>query len=433
MSCLTVRNVLFAVALTLCHAARAHNPALDPPEPTSVPEAWNVITQCTANTQTLLDTNQLREIAYQVADCSPAVRMLQAHVSEQPKPTELAPKLEQMFNAGAAIIIAAREPNDPLSKARQRYSGFKTLVKEIAAQYPPEVVNAEVFICPMHPTDRHLKSSEVCSLCHMKLIKRRIAASSVYEAPGEPSMVMKASVDAPLRKDAPAKVTIDLSRRDGSPVVSRDLLVMHTQRIHLLIVDPTLEDYHHEHPAPTTKPGEYVFSFTPKRAGPYRIWADLVPADSCIQKYVTVDLPSDEKGGAIGDRSTVLSTEFDGIQFKLDFDTKGKSIRAREPVLGHLTVTNISDGAPVTRLEPVMGAFAHLVGFFDDYQTVIHVHPAGPEPADDHEHGGPVLPFYLYAPKPGFMKFYAQVRVDGADRFVPFSLNIAPAGAKPSK
>src|SRR5438045_1808440 len=75
----------------------AHNPALDPPEPLSVPEAWNIITQCTANIDTLLKSNQLREIAYQVADCSPAIRFLQAHLMDQRNLAELK-QLEQLFN-----------------------------------------------------------------------------------------------------------------------------------------------------------------------------------------------------------------------------------------------------------------------------------------------------------------------------------------------
>ena len=114
------------------------------------------------------------------------------------------------------------------------------------------------------------------------------------------------------------------------------------------------------------------------------------------------------------------------MQLKLDFDTKGRPIRAGEPVLGRLTITG-ADGKPFTGLEPVMGAFAHFVGFCDDYRTVIHVHPIGPEPTRPDEHGGPVLPFCLYAPKPGYMRFYAQIRVGGQDRFAAFGLNIEPS------
>jgi hypothetical protein len=80
-----------------------------------------------------------------------------------------------------------------------------------------------------------------------------------------------------------------------------------------------------------------------------------------------------------------------------------------------------------------MGAFGHFVGFCDDYQTVIHVHPADPEPDQPTQRGGPTLPFFLYAPKSGYMRFYVQVRIAGTDRFVPFGLNIGPAVSQTPK
>src|SRR5438045_606968 len=78
----------------------------------------------------------------------------------------------------------------------------------------------------------------------------------------------------PLVAGKKAEIKIKLARGDNSPVLSADLMVMHTQPIHLLIEEPGLGDYHHEHPVPTNTPGEYAFSFTPLKSSPYRIWAD---------------------------------------------------------------------------------------------------------------------------------------------------------------
>jgi len=424
----TVRLVLLALCCWTAPAS-AHNPALDPPEPGSVPEAWNVITQCSANVQTLIDTNQLREIAYQIANTTPAIRLLKSRIGEMKDAEKVSTALDRMSNAGAAVIIAARQPNDPRNSALDAYHNLQDAVKSAAAFYPPEVVNAAVYICPMHPKDRHLNSDERCSLCKMPLIKRRIVASSIYEKPGESSIVMSAEPDKSVQQGKSSRVTIRLSRRDGSPVLPGDLLVMHTQRIHLLIVDQTLADYHHEHPTATDTPGEYIFTFSPSKPGAYRIFADVVPAASCIQEYVVADLKSDSAGGQIDDRATELKTTLDEMQFKLSFDPKALPLRAGEPVLGELTVT-AADGKPYRGLEPVMGAFGHFVGFNEDHATVVHVHPAGVEPTDPKQRGGPTLPFFLYAPKPGYMRFYAQVRVEGVDRFVPFGLNIAEAGQR---
>src|SRR5687768_15970280 len=61
----------------------AHPPDLVP-EPTTVPQAWNVIRQSTTNIGALLDTNQLKEIQVHVSNISPALRTLQANLKHLP-------------------------------------------------------------------------------------------------------------------------------------------------------------------------------------------------------------------------------------------------------------------------------------------------------------------------------------------------------------
>ena len=86
-----------------------------------------------------------------------------------------------------------------------------------------------------------------------------------------------------------------------------------------------------------------------------------------------------------------------------------------------------ADGRPFTQLEPIMGAYAHLVGFADDYRTIVHLHPSGEEPKRPADRGGPTLEFKFYPPRPGFYRFYAQVHVDGKDRFARFGVVVPPA------
>ncbi|MEO5722015.1 MAG: hypothetical protein ABIR71_11155 [Chthoniobacterales bacterium] len=64
-----------------------------------------------------------------------------------------------------------------------------------------------------------------------------------------------------------APLIIRLTAPDGQPVTLEGLIVAHTQKIHLLIVDETLTDYHHEHPTPTNKPGDTVSTSTRNSAG----------------------------------------------------------------------------------------------------------------------------------------------------------------------
>jgi hypothetical protein len=57
---------------------------------------------------------------------------------------------------------------------------------------------------------------------------------------------------------------------------------------------------------------------------------------------------------------------------------------------------------------------------------VLHIHPLGKEPTLESQRGGPKLEFHIAPEKPGFVKFFAQVRIDGKDLFAPFGVTIAP-------
>ena len=72
-----------------------------------------------------------------------------------------------------------------------------------------------------------------------------------------------------------------------------------------------------------------------------------------------------------------------------------------------------ADGKGFTGLEPVMAAFAHIVGFNEDYNTVLHMHPKGAPILDGAARGGPELEFQIYALRPGFVRLFAQVQIAG--------------------
>jgi hypothetical protein len=73
-----------------------------------------------------------------------------------------------------------------------------------------------------------------------------------------------------------------------------------------------------------------------------------------------------------------------------------------------------------------MNAFAHLVGFYSDYNTVVHLHPTGGDVLNPALRGGPALGFILFPPKAGFVRLYCQVMIDEKMVFAPFNLNIQP-------
>ncbi len=411
-------------------AARAHVPL---PEsvlnPQTEPEAWNVLRLAAANIERLVHEDRLGEVPDQASLCSPALRTIARLAATTPRQKEIT--IGTVRAASAVDSLAQGCVAGDRASVNAALMKLRTALDALAVGTDPQVTNADIFSCPMHPDVVSADGKALCPKCGMALSLRRIPYSFVYVAPpGEASMQLTASADGPLQGDRPAHVKIRLTTRDGSPVAASDLLVAHTQRIHLLIIDPALEDYHHEHPVPTSVPGEYEFTFTPTKSSPYRIYADVVPALTGIQEYIPVDLPGirapNVHDAPSENRQGTFTAEVDGLHFQLALDgTAGRSLRSRQAQTLRISVSD-ADGRPLAQLEPVMNAFAHLVGFYDDGRTVVHLHPAGPDIIDMAARGGPSLEFRFYPPKEGFLRLYCQVSIGGKMIFVPFGVNILP-------
>jgi len=222
-----------------------------------------------------------------------------------------------------------------------------------------------------------------------------------------------------LKPGKPVTVLAKLNNIRERTVITEDQLeVVHTQKIHLLLIDPTLTDYQHIHPQPTKTPGVYSFSFTPKLSGGYRAWADITPLGGKQQFVMSEDLGAHRAG-------TINKTEsheavIGSYRFTLSFDKP--PVEGSES-MGKIHVTD-KKGNAVAALEPIMGAFAHIVGFYDDFRTVAHTHPMGKEPESAHDRGGPELTFHFAPSKSGFVKLFAQVKIGGKEIFVPFGVMV---------
>lgn len=415
--------LLLLLLLGVWHAA-AHVPVPDSVlDPRTAPEAWNVLRLATANVERLFRENRLAEINDQLSLCGPALRALPrfAVPARQPMVAPLAIRGSVAVGSLAQAVVAGDRP-----AAETAFASLRTVLDQMSPAFDPPTVSADIFFCPMHPDCLSPDRTAVCPKCGMALVVRHIPYSFVYVPPGEPSLLLTAVTDHPLASGQPVRVTIRLGKRDGTPVLLSDLTVTHTQPIHLLIVDPALEDYHHEHPAPTSTPGEYTFSFTPAKATSYRIFADVAPAASGVQEYPFTDLPGTAPAHAAPIRENTFLADSAGLNFRLSVeDLDQLPLRAQQPRSLHITVQR-SDDQPETRLEPVMAAFAHLVGFYDDGRTVVHLHPAGGEITNPALRGGPSLDFKFYPPKPGWLRLYVQIQLDGHAVFAPFELHIEP-------
>jgi len=232
----------------------------------------------------------------------------------------------------------------------------------------------------------------------------------------------KVFLQDPLAKGQKIQTEIEfISKKDGKPLLPSDIQETHTEKIHLLIFDQTLTDYQHIHPTPTDKPGIYQFEWTPREASYYRLWADLTPLCTNQEEYIRLDLGALSQGPQEATKIVSSTQTVNGLTYTLSFDAP--KLISEKPVMGKVTVKD-GQGHPFTELEPLMGAFAHIVAMNEDFKTIAHVHPMGVEPTKESERGGPELAFHFEPNKPGFWKIWVQVKIHGKDVFIPFGVDV---------
>lgn len=234
---------------------------------------------------------------------------------------------------------------------------------------------------------------------------------------GEAELVITPISPKQLKAGEENEVSLYIQDLKAKPIDVSQFEVVHTEPVHLLIIEPGLKDYHHEHPRQKAK-GMYSFSFTPNTSCGYRIWADVQLKDS-HQYYYPVNIKGKEACDIPIEKTVNLEVSSQGYDFKLDLES---DLTVGSAVLATLTISK--DNQPVNFLEPVMGAFAHMVGFYEDYESIAHIHPMGKEPTEDSERGGPSLSFHINPEKVGYLKLFAQVQIDGKQVFAPFGLMI---------
>ena len=421
------RPFAFAVLASLWLAGIALSDPVVPGnilDPKTAPEAWNVIRLATNNIERLIEENRLSEIPVQASYCSPSLRTLARLATTAEAAAQVGPQTARAIEWLGAIARGAE--GNSLPSTKDGLAKLRLVLTDIARYFDPKAVASDIFFCPMHSDFVSEQAATPCAKCSMSLLTRRIPYSFIYTKPGEPTTRMTATASAPIEAGRKVDVKVRMEKADKSPVTHDDLIVMHTQPIHLLIEDPSLGDYHHEHPVPTKTPGEYAFSFTPGKTAPYRIWADMVPTATGVQELPFADLPSSGKGGQAAHTENRYTSSVDGYNFTLTLG-KGNHIPIQAQQARGMTVKiEDADGKPMTTLEPVMNAFAHLVGFYSDYKTVVHLHPSGGDVLNPDLRGGPALSFVFFPPKAGFIRLYCQVSVGGKMLFAPFNVNVEP-------
>ncbi len=241
------------------------------------------------------------------------------------------------------------------------------------------------------------------------------------------------------RAEREMRGVVRLATASGKPIGPVDLLVMHTRKLHLLVIDPTLTDYQHLHPEPGAKEGEWVFAFTPKSGGVYRVFADFTPTATGRGLYAGTELAvasaAERAGGATVLRGggtpptaeTELAVGAEGMRVRQDgfvfsLAVEGGVLEAGKVADLAFSIVKADGGA--VPLEPVMDAYAHLVAFDEGRSGFAHLHPNEGDLTKRPDAKAPRLTFKITIPQRGRYVIWAQVNIGGAERFVAFPVEV---------
>jgi len=220
------------------------------------------------------------------------------------------------------------------------------------------------------------------------------------------------------------QVNLELKTKGGMSIAPHELAYTHTKQMHLMAIDPSLEDYHHIHPEPIGIDGNYGFSFTPKMSGAYRFFTEVVPLVSRRQVLAvsTTEVQGQELEPVFIEPTRSYVNEglrFELVGLPLELET-GRDYRFELKVL-------TSEGEPA-KLETVMGAKAHMVAFDAELRGFAHMHPeaslgvssAGFVPVDVDEAFG----FVFNVPNPGWYRMFAQIQINGEPVYGRFDCRV---------
>jgi hypothetical protein len=261
----------------------------------------------------------------------------------------------------------------------------------------------DAYWCPMHPDVRAPEAGATCPLCGMDLVA--IPPPRVGE--------YRMDVDVQPAGDGRGAAGLRVVIRDpesGQPVPS--FAIVHDRPFHLFIVDRSLEYFEHVHPEPA---GEGTFELREAiPPGEYMLIADFLPhggTSQTVQRAIVTpghDAPLMPPAPHLveGPRERVAG----GIRFALD----AAEVRGRRQATLRVTMTDAETGAPLTDLEPYLGAPAHLLIVNADLTDAVHGHPL------ETDTRGPTVTFEPLMPAAGMYKLWVQVQRKGEVVTVPF-------------
>ena len=279
------------------------------------------------------------------------------------------------------------------------------------------------FVCPMHPAVQS-KTTGTCAVCGMALVSGDPSPQNAYtlEIRTSPAQVVPG-------RPFDLQVTV---RDTKTKAVVKDFTEVHEKRYHMFVISHDLEHYAHIHPEQQPN-GSWSLEITVPKPGHYKIYSDFLPKGGTPQviarSLVTAGVAGEHGSETRLTADRELSHIADSMSVTLGLPPGGL-IAGREQTLTY-RITDAATGAPVTDIEPYLGAWGHSLLVSEDTSHAVHAHPSehvrgGP----DAKGGGPELTFKATLPEPGNYRIWTQIKRGGEVSTAVFTVAVAPPAVR---
>lgn len=358
------------------------------------------------------------------------------------------------FLRGAAMFEATALvwPGDRAASVAPLKADFEPWVDTLAARPHTRLA----WVCPMHEAQGAAQPG-LCPLCGMHLVPNKpprpwpqlhdanyqmelaISAPALQRQTARPiQMASSRPIRLAQRDLAPAaeraiggaaatyaavahpapgqtvRLTLRPRRSDGTIV--RDLEVVHTKKLHLIVASDDLAYFDHVHPMQQSD-GSLTLDYAFPHPGRFSLYADITPTGDRNQVF---QLPVEVSGSPAPAQPLIVTPaqakEFGEYRVELQM-TPDPPVRKDETTL---TFTISRKGLPVTDLEPFLGAGGHCVILSEDGRSYLHSHPL--EMGGDRF--GPSITFHTLFPRPGAYKVWAQFQHQGKPLTFDFVIKV---------
>ena len=264
-------------------------------------------------------------------------------------------------------------------------------------------------MCPMHPDVRG-KAGDVCAKCGMALVPATLDYHPYH-----------LDVDLTPRALRPgergrARFVV---RDPASGAVVKRFEPVHERVFHLFIVSRDLEFFAHVHPS-LHPDGSLDAEVVVPRAGAYQLIADFLPSGGSPQ-FVQRAFATAHYQGSFSQPPALVADVGDKIERDMTVHLVPPDVRAGREQLLTFELRDRTTDAPITDLEPFLGATGHLLATSADLAVAFHSHPVGAVSSPS----GPNVVFQILFPRPGTYRLWAQFQRAGRVTTVRFTVPVA--------